>query len=63
VSADVYQYRSIIPSNNLVSDAKVETNKEGGAVNRVENVKGKYDTKEEMDATRQQDRENSKDCN
>ena len=58
-------FMSILPKNNLASrkEGVSPTNREASDINLKENVKGKYETKEEMDRIKQEDKDNSKDCN
>tara|TARA_R100001594_G_scaffold129644_1_gene168326 strand:- start:39 stop:959 length:921 start_codon:yes stop_codon:yes gene_type:complete len=58
-------YRSILSKNNLIKlvDGGIPANRDASDVNLKEKIKSKYDTKTEMDRIRQEDKDNSKDCN
>ena len=58
-------YRSILIKNNLVKlvDGGIPANRDASDVNLKEEIKSKYDTKAEMERMRQEDKDNSKDCN
>ena len=51
--------------NNLVKlvDGGIPANRDASDVNLKEEIKSKYDTKAEMERMRQEDKDNSKDCN
>ena len=51
-------YKSILPKNNISNvGTDVTINRDSSDVNLKENVKGKYDTKNEMETLRQRDKD------